>query len=135
MTKVSPVHAIFLHQIFDLSKFFVERDFFQKMITLVSMIKSAAKGIVTICQNKNPGINRQVIPGSLVKDFLCYFYVRSFAFNQKQRLHTGIMDKNIVSSLQPVHNHPFLYSGKGFRIMLIKDQKVQNMLSDPFFRT
>ena len=135
MTKVSPVHAIFLHQIFDLSKFFVERDFFQKMITLVSMIKGAAKGIVTICQNKNPGIDCQIISGSLIENFLSYFYVRSFAFNQKQRLHPGIVDQNIVSSLQPVHNHPFLYSGKGFRIMLIKDQKVQNMLSDPFFRT
>lgn len=99
------------------------------------MIKSAAKGIVTICQNKNPGIDCQIISGSLIEDFLSYFYVRSFAFNQKQRLHPGIVDKNIVSSLQPVHNHPFLYSGKGFRIMLIKDQKVQNMLSDPFFRT
>lgn len=85
------------------------------------MIKGAAKGIVTICQNKKPGIDCQIIPGSLIKHFLSDFYIRSLAFNQKQRFHTGIVDQDIVSSLQPVHYHPFLYSGKGFRIMLIMD--------------
>ena len=86
-----------------------------------------------VAHNKVLYLQDDVVAAYLVKGLLCDLDVWRFVFSYQERLEGTVVQNRIASARHPVQLYLLLVTHVRERVAFLLDEKVHEMLSNPFF--